>query len=152
MNVEIGGRAIQYTLHRFTPFRLAFKKQYILQLRERCLKMHLISHQYKIAFYFNTRFNVERNGYLSGKMYMYNLYILHILQISVLPCVEKSLLKSLFIVAFPFISKHRQLPAVSTTLAENLPPVSTKTRWQIMGTMSDCLHLKVNLKKKNIQM
>jgi hypothetical protein len=52
-------------------------------------------------------------------------------------------------------------PPVSTTPAENLPPVSASrggklatatasvldTLGKIMGTISDCLHLKVNLKK-----
>ncbi len=50
------------------------------------------------------------------------------------------------------------LPPVSTIPAANLPPVSTtqmanclrcqQHRWQIMGTMSGCTHLKGNLKAK----
>ncbi len=40
-----------------------------------------------------------------------------------------------------------KLLPVSTTAAANLPPVSTT-----MGTLSDCWHLKVNLKKKIIYM
>jgi hypothetical protein len=40
---------------------------------------------------------------------------------------------------------------VSTTQAVNLPPVST-TPVAKMRTISDCLHLKVNLKKKCIYM
>jgi hypothetical protein len=38
-------------------------------------------------------------------------------------------------------------PPVSTDPRGNLPPVS-RHLWQIMGAISDCLHLEVNLKKK----
>jgi hypothetical protein len=40
------------------------------------------------------------------------------------------------------------LPLVSMTPAINLPRLST-TRWQIMESILDNLHLKVKLKKKN---
>jgi hypothetical protein len=38
-----------------------------------------------------------------------------------------------------------KLPQLPTTPAANLPPVSTRHRWQIMGTISGCRHLKLNL-------
>ncbi len=43
-----------------------------------------------------------------------------------------------------------KLPPVSTTPAANLPPVSRcqRHRWQIMGTISGCSNLKLNLKAK----
>ncbi len=55
-----------------------------------------------------------------------------------------------------------KVPLVSSIPVAKLPPVSNDTsgkiakcqwqRWLIFGTISDCLHLKVNLKKKIIYM
>jgi hypothetical protein len=58
-------------------------------------------------------FNVERNGYLSRKMYMYNLYILHIVQISFLSCVKQITLKKPIRRCF---SVHQQTPAIATSI------------------------------------
>ncbi len=53
---------------------------------------------------------------------------------------------------FCFNDTGSKLPPVSTTLAVNLLPRCQWHRWQIMGTISDFWHLKVNLKKKIIYM
>jgi hypothetical protein len=49
----------------------------------------------------------------------------------------------------PVKNTSGNLPPISTTPAVNLPPVRCQQhRWQIIGTVSDCSHFKLNLKKK----